>query len=462
MGNFKFSIAVFLGAIFLATSMDADISGVGYAQTNKEAKKEALADLSQVIKSEVRSNFESTTTDESSKAKSNIKISSNLPILGADFTFIDRALEVEASVKLTPLKVNKLYMKKLQNLNAEINSLLKELQSSKSSSLKLKLYEDIFSLLNEYDRYESVAIILGAELEKRPAITKAKVKAELAKLNSNIDSITIACGILEKNFQEEKIFVYPPLLQNNTTVAEFGSVFHKELKSKLKTAKTPKDALYLLIGEYTLTKNAMVLNYELLSTQTNEVVKSKTINIHPEAYKDLIIKPKGVDFDALLNAGVINSSDLKVSLNSNRGSENLLFNKGEEIELFVKLNKMGYFYIIGYTQTREAKFSYLLELGEGSGNSKFVKFINADDASRWISLGAFTVEPPFGVESIQVIASNQKISSLPSSKYDEQSGYYIISKDINKALATTRGLKKKVSQKVEMSEDVMSFTTIKK
>jgi len=123
---------------------------------------------------------------------------------------------------------------------------------------------------------------------------------------------------------------------------------------------------------------------------------------------------------------------------------------------------MGYLYIVGYTQTKERKLSYLLELSEGEGDSRFVKFVNADDASRWISLGIFTIEPPFGVESIQVIASNQKITSLPHAEYDEQSGYHIISKDIEKALSQTRGLKKKVSQKVEMSEDVMSFTTMKK
>ncbi len=435
------TILLACGLLF-APALSADISGIGFAQTNQEAKKEALADLAQVIKSEVRSNFESTS-------------------LGGEFSYVARALEVEASVKLSPAKVNALYTQKLKNLHAEINALTKELELAETSSLKLKLYEDIFSLLNEYDRYESVALILGAKLEERPTFTKAKVQTELAKLKANIDSLSMACGIFAEHFKQDKIFVYPPLLQNSTTVAQFGSVFQKELHSHLKTAKTPKDALFLLVGEYTLTKNAMVLNYELLDSKTNEVVQSKTLHINPLAYKDIATTPKSVDFDALLNAGVVSSSDLKVSLNSNRGSENLLFNKGEEVELFVKLNKMGYFYIIGYTQTKEAKLSYLLELSEGHGESRFVKFVNADDASRWISLGAFTIEPPFGVESIQVIASNQKITSLPLAEYDEQSGYYIISKDINKALATTRGLKKKVSDKVEMSEDVLSFTTVK-
>jgi len=463
----KFKIIVLTFLFITSQLFSAQISGVGYAQTNAGAKKEALGDLSQVIKSEVRSNFELLSKVDgnskgSSSSTSNIKISSNLPILGAEFTFIDRELEVEAKVVLTPSKVNTLYTKKLQNINEEVDSLLEELKKSKSNSLKLQLYTDLFSLLKEYDRYESVAVILGAKLQKRPQITKAQVKNELAKLSSNIDSIKMACEIYAKEFKESKIFVYPPLLQNNTTVSQFGSVFQKELKSRVKTVSTPKEASYLLVGEYTITKKAMVLNYELLSTKTNEVVISKTLFINPEAYKDITIKPKGVDFDALLNSGVISSSSLKVSLNSNRGSQNLLFRSGEEIELFVKLNKMGYLYIVGYTQTQDGRFSYLLELQEGSENSKFVKFVNADDASRWISLGAFTIEAPFGVESLQVVASNRKISSLPNTNYDEQSGYYIISNNIKKALALSRGIKKKNSKKTEISEDVMSFTTIKR
>jgi len=122
---------------------------------------------------------------------------------------------------------------------------------------------------------------------------------------------------------------------------------------------------------------------------------------------------------------------------------------------------MGYIYIVGYTQTEDEKLSYLLELQEGRGDSKFVKFINADDASRWMSLGEFSVEKPFGVESLQVIASNRDITTLPSTYYDENSGYYVVSKDIKKALSQTRGLKKKKGKKAEFSEDVMSFTTMK-
>jgi hypothetical protein len=309
----KMKIITLAFGFLLPYMASADISGVGFAQTNSEAKKEALSDLSQVIKSEVRSTFESTSTNEGSKAQSNIKISSNLPILGAEFMSIDKKTEFEVQATLTPQIVDKLYATKLHNLSAEITSALDELGKANSNALKLDIYEELFSLLKEYDRYESVAVVLGLKLEKRPNITQAKVKIELAKLNSNIDSISMACKAFADSFTQKEIFVYPPLLQNNTTVAQFGSVFQKELKSKLNSAKTPNTASFLLVGEYALTDKAMVLSYELLNVKTNEVVKSKTININQLAYKNLVTQPKGVDFDQLLNSGVINSSDLKAA-----------------------------------------------------------------------------------------------------------------------------------------------------
>jgi hypothetical protein len=446
--------------MFFVSVLNADIQGVGYGATKEESKNQALADLVGNIKSEVRTNFESTLTDESESSKFNVKVNSNLPVLGAVFTYEEQGGEYRTKALLKKSSSKKLYLNKLDRLKDDIDALLKDEKNSKNADEKIKIFESVYSLLNEYERYKSVADILGVETKNNPSISRSQVQIKLEKLSSNVDSIELASDILAKSFKAKKIFVYPPMLENTTMVSEFGMVFQKALKAKLDSVSSTSDAQSILVGEYTLTENMMVLNYELLDVQNNEVKGSKTISINKSAYKKIKVEPRNISFDKLLNSGIASSSALKVSLNSNRGSQNLLFKANEEIELFVKLNKMGYFYIVGYTQTTEGSFSYLLELNEGVGSSRFVKFVNADDANRWMSLGSFVVEPPYGIESIQVIASNKKIDSLPNTSYDEQSGYYIISSDIKKAVAQTRGLKKKKSSKKEMSEDVMSFTTV--
>ena len=114
-------------------------------------KKEALANLAGNIKSQVHSSFELYDTDE----------------------------EVKVKALLLSLKVGDMYVKKLKNISVEINSILNEMKISK---FKLELYEDIYSLLQKYDRYESVAVILEASLPPRPSINKAQVKMKIYSL----------------------------------------------------------------------------------------------------------------------------------------------------------------------------------------------------------------------------------------------------------------------------------------
>jgi len=169
-----------------------------------------------------------------------------------------------------------------------------------------------------------------------------------------------------------------------------------------------------------------------------------------------------MNFSTLLETNIIASnSDLKVELRTNKGKRNPVFKDGEDIELFVRLNKVGYYYIVGYTQTNDKKFSYLLELQGGEGDDKFVKYMGNDEINKWISLGEFVAKSPFGTDSLQVIASTSKIESLPDYIYDADTDFYIISKNIYKALMKVRAIGRKDTQKQIISEAVVSFRTHK-
>ena len=65
------------------------LSGTGWGETFAEAKKEALGDLCTTIQVQVNSRFtdvqSQTGGDASGKVESILKLTSNLPILGADF-----------------------------------------------------------------------------------------------------------------------------------------------------------------------------------------------------------------------------------------------------------------------------------------------------------------------------------------------------------------------------------------
>jgi len=451
----------FILLILSTTIVFGDISGVGYGDTLRMAKLEALADLSQVIKSEIRTVYKSHSTDTSTKNDFKIQVSSHLPLLGVEFEELASTRNIKVKATLHSKKVTTLYSSKLALLNAQMVSILKEIKSSFSKSFIFTQYKKLYTLTKEYESYRSVIVLLDGHTKYIPVITEAKVELEILKLNSKIDSLELASNILATAFKEKNIYIYPVHVNRNSLVAEFGAVLSTLLQGKINVSNDLYSAEYILTGEYIISNEKLILNMQLLDIKNKEIVESKTLVLSKKAYEGVSLVPKGIDFNTLLTQGVAESSSLKVTLNSNKGSENLLFYDNNEIELFVKLNKMGYIYIVGYTQTKDGKFSYLLELSEGNRDSRFVKFINADDASRWISLGAFNVEAPFGVESLQVIASNKQIKKLPNVTYDDRLGYYVISHSIKKALEHTRGLRPKRSSKVESSEDVMTFTTMK-
>ena len=119
------------------------------------------------------------------------------------------------------------------------------------------------------------------------------------------------------------------------------------------------------------------------------------------------------------------------------------------------------FLFIGHTKSTQDEKSYLLDLQDAPGNRKFIQYVNADDANRWIALGEFQIEPPFGIESLQVVAMKQDpLTAIPNTKYD--GNYYTISNDISEGVAKTRGLvkKKKKVDKVKPAEAVLMFTTL--
>lgn len=452
--------------ILFPLMVSASFTGTGFGESAKEAKHEALSDLSQSIKAEVRSRFSTYKAEDhnstTSKSDSHIVVTSNLPIIGAEFELFDNSELVEALVSLSPKKVKKLYKSKLQNLSKELQTLKRKVSESKNNLHKEQLLSMMLEALNAFNRYYSVGVIVDVKEIQRPDITKASIEHELLKLHHNMDSMALGAKHLAKAFEGYKnIYLYPPKVDNSHEITPFSKTFSLHVKPHIRSTTDLNSADYRLVGSYVYSERGAIVSYDLIDSSTHERRVSKTITLNPKAYRDLRIRPANVSFDKLLHKGIAVSSALKASLATNKGTEELLFSKGEEIELLIKLNKMSYYYLIGYTQTEDAKLAYLLELNEAPGDERFKGFVNADDANRWISLGAFNVEAPFGIESLQLIASDKKIKKLPTYHYDQKSSFYIIGKNPQEGLVKTRALIRKKSNKQEISEAVLLFTTSK-
>jgi hypothetical protein len=178
-------------------------------------------------------------------------------------------------------------------------------------------------------------------------------------------------------------------------------------------------------------------------------------------------EPLAPDFEKLLRQGEAVSSDLRAELVTTVGTRQLKFRSGESLKLAARLNRAGYFYVVGHVVRQDGQFSYLLPLQAGesgdTSEARFMRYVPADQANHYLVLGEFSVEPPFGTEHLQIIASTQRPKdTLPAARFDPSSGYFVIqgsSGNVQKGLTLTRGLKPKADAKVMVAEGTLTFTT---
>jgi hypothetical protein len=94
-----------------------------------------------------------------------------------------------------------------------------------------------------------------------------------------------------------------------------------------------------------------------------------------------------------------------------------------------------------------------------------LRCFGGDSGRSDIELGEFVIEPPFGTEHLQIIASSQSPrGSLPPFSYQSSSDYFIIqgsNGNATQGMLLTRGvkLKPKAESKDMVAESTLSFTT---
>lgn len=462
----------FLMALLLSiTSANAKlITGEGYGESLQLAREEALSSLASSIFVQIESNSEVYQNDKGeSYFNSTTHSSTDLPMIGVEFDCYEALKQQFCAAQMETDKSIPNYHQKIQTLQQSINK-----QLSNLTKLPIEQHYDhlaeLLTLYEQYEKYLTVVTFMSGEnnINNPPAITKQELKSKLVSLEKRVNSLQLAAQLLSREVNQKGIYVRPVTLENSREITPFANALLSQLQKNINTVSTPNQADYFFTGSYQIHKQGIQVTYSL-TDKNGKILKTSLIELLPSSYKHYRTEPAALDFDQLLHKGYAVSSDFRVQLNTNKGSRQLLFNGGETVELLVKLNRPGYFYIVGHSKNEIEELSYLLDINEVQGNRRFITYVNADDANKWISLGEFEASEPYGVESIQVIASdNDLINTLPGYEYDPTSEYYVLSRDVKQGVAktrSTRGLKKvkkKSSNKVaETAEAVLMFTTQK-
>jgi len=132
---------------------------------------------------------------------------------------------------------------------------------------------------------------------------------------------------------------------------------------------------------------------------------------------------------------------LSVQIKTQKGTQDLIFKKSEELQLFFKV-------------TRPCKLRTIYRLADGMlillDNDRIV---NTPEINKWVQLSdGFEVTAPFGDEELYIFAQEKDFPELITEKID---GYTFIKDGLPSALSKTRGLKKKQV----FAEDKLKITT---
>lgn len=447
------------------------ISGIGYGNLNEEAKKEALADLSNKISVDVKSNFKAITKSiEKEYSKSNeklITLSSNLPILGASFdeiigdTFIKSIATIDSKTALS------LYKMELKRLHKNITHNLKELKTVTNDEIRYKLLNQTLKDVENFNKHKIVATLLKGKNLETLSTTKSQITTELLKYIQSTPSLQIASDILTQNIKQKKIYISTIKPSGSSDVTQLARLLKNQMATKLHTTKKPSDAQYFLRGEYEILSNSIFITLNL-SDINNNIIKTNTVTLAPSAYKSIQYKPTTKTFDTALNSDFIKSGKLQVQIGFkgyNRANGIDLY-EDDLVDIVVKTNKSMCYFLVGHTLKENEKFSYLLPIG--SDENPFINRITGDDINKnIIIIDEVPIEAPFGSESLQIFAStftkNRTCPLIVPKASENQDGYFVIDGNPATVVRKTRALNiKKKKFTVEKNEANINFTSFEK
>jgi len=463
-------LRAFALTLLLAAGSAQALEGIGYGNDNDEACRRAAADLAAAIQVQVKSVVESCTRESNKQAVdcgSRVlnRTATDLPMLGLRYKEMPGGSEpVGAKALLEADNAANLYREKLASLRKEFVAGAQALITAKDRKARHDLLSRQIANLRAYNDHRMVAIALGLSIEELPD-TETGLTSQRDALEQTVDSIPFAAQVLMKGVSGRLPEAEPLTASNSREATPLGIALADALRAEMSGRSGPR---LRATGEYRLLDNGdtdVVL--ELRNEATREFIGVRSVRLARAGYAGYRAEPLAPDFEKLLRQGEAVSGDLRADLVTTVGSHTLRFKAGETLKLAARLNRAGYFYVVGHVVRADGQFSYLLPLQPGAANDpsedRFIRYVAADQANHYLELGEFSVEPPFGTEHAQIIASTKRPKgTLPAARYDPASGYFVIlgsSGDAREGINKTRGLKPKPDAKEMVAESTLTFTT---
>lgn len=460
----------------------ADATG----RTEDEARARARIELAMMLRTEVKAEvYNYANQSGKSDAWTKNRSTSNLTLLGvAQQCRRIGSDEFSCTAMLDALQAKPLYRAALESAQQNLKQGIAQLDRMGPAEQVPRLH----AMLALLDQAEGMALVFRlldpAELAPWP-VEQGDLQNRLAKLEKDIPDLKLAASQLAKQLPADaRYFIAAPKFSGSEEVTPFAQALKDAVASQLNSVPEMSSATHLLTGSYQLAGKHIFVTWRVARALTPEsLVVTQTLN--ESAASGLRLNPQQIGLDQLLQNGMLLKGDLRATVATQAGAlDGQSFTEGSKIKLLAKLNKPGYVALVSHvTDMACQQYSYLVQLNDippGAPHSKqpFVRTISPEEVNRYVEIGEFTVTPPFGVERMQVLASNQDLlSDLPDFRWGgPDNGLAIVAKQagirqkdgsckwspVNPVKAVTERTRALVRNKplLEKTESSFTFTTL--
>jgi hypothetical protein len=150
----------------------------------------------------------------------------------------------------------------------------------------------------------------------------------------------------------------------------------------------------------------------------------------------------------LLAGGEVVSGDLRIELRTDRGTRGIVYDEGEELRLFLRVNQPAWIRLI-----------YVLTSGEAVPIDQ-AWFIGSDQVNQLVEYpDSFEIVPPFGVEMIHAMAYTERPERLVTRTTRIDGQPYEVIAEGTEQVARHRGIMRK--KKRQVAEQTLQLTTMR-
>jgi hypothetical protein len=255
----------------------------------------------------------------------------------------------------------------------------------------------------------------------------------------------------------QQLTVAPFLYQSRDVSSPFGREIAIALESAIgrsnPSGSDPRSRSVVVRGTYHEVADRLQIRATAKEAGSGRLLASAEIDLTRQGIpKSLAVRPPNFDAYAdtadKLSGGEVVSGDLRIELRTNKGIRGLVFDEGEELQIYVRVNHPAWVRLI-----------YVLTNGEHVPIEE-AWYIDSSKVNQLVEYpAAFEIVAPFGVEMIHGMAHTEKPGMLMTHRTRiEGQDYQVISEGADQVVRQ-RGIARK--QKKQVAEQMVQLTTMR-